>query len=127
MQKKKLIFVCRLGVLLTAGALVCAQVLLRNLSTLLSFDATFSAIFAQISTAVMDSPMLLILALSLGVATALYPLWQRNRLRFLAGFIGLLSWLILFLLAVLLTRVNGIRFCDVLFSLVDVLQKGGLS
>jgi hypothetical protein len=38
-----------------------------------------------------------------------------------------LLWLFMALAVLLLTRVNGIRFGDVLFSLLDVLGKGGLS
>ena len=46
--------------------------------------------------------------------------------RFAAALCGLGFGVLLFLFNVLLTRVNGIRFCDVLFSLLDVLEKGGL-
>lgn len=126
MQKKKLLSICCLSAALTVGALLCAQILLRNLSGLLYFDETFSAIFAQIAMAPMDSPALLVLALAVGAAALLYHLWQKKRLRFVAALLGGFLWLAMFLVAVFLTRVNSIRFCDVLFSLLDVLQKGGL-
>ena len=126
MQKKTILSVAGLSLALTAAAVLCAQVLLRNLSALLSFDETFSAIFAQIATADMTSPVLLMAALSVGMAMLLCHLWRKKRLRFVAVLAGVLLWLVLYLLAVLLTRVNGVRFCDVLFSLLDVLQKGGL-
>lgn len=126
MQKNKLLRVCAIGGALTAGAVLCARLLLRNLSWLLSFDETFSAIFAQIATAAMDAPIVLLFALAAGVAALLGYLWQKKSRRFAPVLLGVLAWLVLFVLAVLLTRVNGIRFCDVLFSLLDVLQKGGL-
>ena len=126
MQKKTLRSVCYLSAALTAGAALCAQLLLRNLSLLLSFDETFSAIFAQIATAAMDAPVLLLLVPAVGAAVLLHRLWQKRSWRVLAVLLGVIVWLLLFLLAVLLTRVNGIRFGDVLFSLLDVLQKGGL-
>lgn len=126
MQNKTILPIAGLSLALTAIAVLCAQILLRNLSALLAFDETFSAIFAQIAIADMKSPVLLVLALSAGAATLLHCLWRRKRLRFVTALFGALLWLLLFLLSVLLTRVNGIRFCDVLFSLLDVLQKGGL-
>lgn len=126
MQKKTILSVAGISMAGNAAAVLCAQVLLRNLSALLSFDETFSAIFAQIATADMTSPALLMAALSVCMAILLHRLWQKKRLRFVAVLTGALLWLLLFFLTVLLTRVNGIRFCDVLFSLLDVLQKGGL-
>lgn len=125
MQKKTILSVVGLSLALTAAAVLCAQVLLRNLSALLAFDETFSAIFAQIATADMESPVLMA-PLSVGMAILLCRLWQKKRLRFVTVLLGALLWLLLFFLTVLLTRVNGIRFCDVLFSLLDVVQKGGL-
>ena len=126
MQKKSIRSVVGLSLALAAAAVLCAQVLLRNLSALLSFDETFSVIFAQIADADMTSPVLLVLMLSAGAAVLLHRLWQIKRMRFAAVLTGALLWLVVYLLAVLLTRVNGIRFCDVLFSLLDVMRKGGL-
>ena len=112
--------------LLAASAVICAQWLLRHLSLLLAFDPTFSAIFAQIQNAPMVSPIVLDLLLAFGGAMLLHRLWQMPKIRVLTAILGVFSWLVLFAANVLLTRVNGIRFVDVLISLVDVLQKGGL-
>lgn len=126
MQQKKWWQIALLAALLAASAAICAQCLLRNLAPLLSFDPTFSAIFAQIQDAPMTSPVLLGLLLAFGAAILLYRLWQKTKMRVLSVILGVSLWLILFLANTLLTRVNGIRFVDVLISLVDVLQKGGL-
>lgn len=104
-------------------AVLCARVLLRCLSFLLLFDPQFSAIFAQIAGAEMKTPLLFMLAAVL-VYLLLSKLGTRYERWALAGRIAL--WPVLTAAALLLTRVNGIRFCDVLFSLLDVLRKGGL-
>lgn len=126
MKQKQWWQIALLAVLLVASAAICAQWLLRNLSLLLTFDPTFSAIFAQIEDAPMFSPILLGLLLAFGAAILLYRLWQKRKARVLSVFLGIFMWLVLFAANILLTRVNGIRFMDVLISLVDVLQKGGL-
>lgn len=104
-------------------AVLCARLLLRGLSFLLFFDPQFSAIFAQIAEAEMRTPLILVL-LAVLVYLLLSKLGTQNARRALAG--RVLLWPILMGATMLLTRVNGIRFCDVLFSLLDVLQKGGL-
>lgn len=126
MEKKKVISICCLSAALAAFGILSAQLLLRNLGLLLSFDETFSAIFLQIADAPMSSPVVVTLLLSLGAAILLHRLWQKKSRRFAAPLCGFGFGLLLFLFNVLLTRVNGIRFCDVLFSLLDVLEKGGL-
>ena len=126
MEKKKVISICCVSAALTVLGVLSAQLLLRSLSLLLSFDETFSAIFAQIADAPMSPPVVLALLLSLGAASLLHRLWQRKSRRFAALLCGLGFEMLLFIFNVLLTRVNDIRFCDVLFSLLDVLEKGGL-
>lgn len=126
MQKKTILSVIGISATLAAVATLCAQLLLRNLSALLSFDETFSAIFAQIADAPMVPPVVLTLLLALGAAVLLEKLWHRKSRRFAAVLLGVCAGLILLAVQILLTRVNDIRFCDVLFSLLDVLQKGGL-
>lgn len=106
-------------------ALLCARLLLRNLGPVLSFDPQFSAIFSQIATAKMTSPVLLLGALALSAEYGIQYLRGRKH-RILATILGIIGFLALFTLSLLLTRVNGIRFVDVLVSLIDVLQKGGL-
>lgn len=126
MQKKTILSVIGISATLAAVATLCAQLLLRNLSALLSFDETFSAIFAQIADAPMVPPVVLTLLSALGAAVLLEKLWHRKSRRFAAVLLGVCAGLILLAVQILLTRVNDIRFCDVLFSLLDVLQKGGL-
>lgn len=125
MEKKKVLSICCVSAALTVLGTLCAQVLLRNLGLLLSFDETFGTIFAQIADAPMWPPVAVTLLLSLGAAILLHRLWQKKPWRFAAALCGLGFGVLLFLFNVLLTRVNGIRFCDVLFSLLDVLEKGG--
>lgn len=101
------------------SAVLTARLLLRNLSLLLYFDTQFSAIFAQIQWAQLYTPVVLIL-----LAAVLFWLVCRRKTGGLV--MGIFLWLVTFGAALLLTRVNGIRFCDVLFSLLDVMKKGGL-
>ena len=110
-----------------ATAALAALFFLRHFGDLLApVDAQFSAIFAQIADAVMRPPLLLLLTLSLLYVWGAGALWCRRR-RKTAVVLGLLCWIILFLLAVYMTRVNNIRFGDVITSLVGMALKGGLS
>jgi hypothetical protein len=122
----------QIGLAAAAAVLVCllcsaaAQLLLRNLYRFLSFDQRFPAIFAQIRTAEMLPPAVLLFlsALAVGLLGALC----RNG-RVAPGVfvpVAVLAALLLPALAVLLTRVNGILFSDVLFSLIRLLSSGVL-
>ena len=102
---------------------LCARLLLQNLYRFLEFDPTFYGIFRQLRGAQIRPPMVLLTLGALGLAWALGRLKERKVLRIL---IVALLWLVMALAVLLLTRVNGIRFGDVLFSLLDVLGKGGL-
>jgi len=106
------------------SAAVCARFLLRNLSLFLSFDSQISAIFAQISCAKMCTSVVWVL---LSALAFLLLLWYctKQKVKFAAIFFSVLLWIIAFVSAMLFTRVNDIRFCDVLFSLLEVLTKGG--
>lgn len=99
------------------SAVLMARMLLRNLFLLLYFAPDFSGIFAQIQAAVLYTPVTLIL-----FAWLLFWLLQRRKGKALSIFL----WIDIFGVTLLLTRVNGIRFCDVLFSLLNVMEKGGL-
>lgn len=104
------------------SVMLCAELLLRNLSLFLQFDPQFSAIFAQIAHGRIGIPVGLLAVL----AVAFWLLLRSGRGMLPKVLTGLLLWLLGFAAALLLTRVNGIRFCDVLFSLLDVMKKGGL-
>lgn len=122
-ERKRLWALCiRAAALAGAGAL-CACLLLQNLYRFLTFDPTFYDIFAQIRNAVIRPPIVVLTLAAVGISCLVDRMRSRKILRI---FVCILLWLLLALAAVLLTRVNGIRFADVLFSLLDVIRKGGL-
>lgn len=125
MQKKEWLRAGLITVFAVLSALICASLLLRNLSFFLQFDPQFSAIFAQISDAQLQIPVLLILLMAI-VFCLLYRLGMQQKKKIVAIICGVLLWIVTLALVLLLTKVNGIRFCDVLFSLLDVMAKGGL-
>lgn len=104
-----------------AAACVAATLTLRGLHLALAFDAQFSAIFAQIAAAPMRPPLLLALALALAAAATTARLGRGWQIA-LAVVGGLLLWL----LCLALTRVNGVYFGDVLRTLIPLLAGGGL-
>lgn len=126
MRKKELHTGILLAAIAAASVVLFSQVLLRNLYLLLSSNDQFFAIFAQIRRAPMWPPLLAVLILSSAVSAMVTLLWRKRRLRFLAVIAGVFSWLLVLGTTIMLTRVNGIRFGDVLFSLLDLMEKGGL-
>lgn len=123
MERKGLRSMCLWAVAFGGLWALCARLLLQNLYRFLEFDPTFYGIFQQLRGAQIRPPMVLLTLGALGLAWALGRLKERKVLRIL---IVALLWLVMALAVLLLTRVNGIRFGDVLFSLLDVLGKGGL-
>ncbi len=122
-ERKRLWALCiRAAALAGAGAL-CARLLLQNLYRFLTFDPTFYDIFAQIRDAAIRPPVAALTLAAVGISCLADRMCGRKILRI---FVCILLWLLLAIVGVLLTRVNGIRFADVLFSLLDVLRKGGL-
>ena len=105
---------------------LAAQLLLRNLWAFLESEPQMQAIFAQISDANMTSPIWLLLILSFAYLFFVLHVCKRRLSRVLAGLLGVLVLLILLCICLLLTRVNGIRFCDILVSLFNAAQKGWL-
>lgn len=126
MRKKELHTGILLAAIVAVSVVLLSQVLLRNLFLLLSFDDQFFAIFAQIRRAPMWPPVLTVLILSSAASAMVTLLWRKRRLRFLAVIAGVFSWLLVLGTTIMLTRVNGIRFGNVLFSLLDLMEKGGL-
>lgn len=110
---------------MTLTATVAARLLLRHISLFLSFDHQFCAIFAQIYDSTLTSPVLLLMAMAFPAAWGLRKLGECKPWRIPVGILWVLLWLILLISALLLTRVNGIRFGDVLVSLLNILRKGG--
>ena len=114
-------------VVLGGGINLLAQLLLRHLYRFLGPETQFGGIFAQLLHQPMDGrPALIVLILGL----YWLPVWsfwpEKPRLRPIFAVLGGLVALAAFVLAVLETRVNGIRFGFVLFSLLELLQKGVL-
>ena len=125
MQKKEWFRSSLIAAFAMMSAVICARLLLRNLSSFLQFDPQFSAIFAQISDAHLYTPIGLMLLTTTGYLM-LYRLRMKHKWKAVSVLCGMLLWVFTILSAVLLTKVNGIRFCDVLFSLLDVMAKGVL-
>ena len=112
---------------MTVSLVLVAQVVLRNLYRFLTFDQQFYAIFAQIQSARMRSPVVFLLAATFLFSLLAIRLWERSRGgRIAAVLLGIPVWVLLVAVAVYATTVNDILFGDVLLSLLDVLQKGGL-
>lgn len=112
---------------LTLTTSVAAWLLLRNISVFLIFDPTFEAIFAQLSDAAVTPPWLLTLLLSFAYCLPAARFADRSRGRLLGAVaLGVLVWVALLVVSLLLSTVNTILFADVLFSLLDILLKGGL-
>jgi hypothetical protein len=123
MDRKGLRSICLWAVAFGALCALCARLLLQNLYRFLEFDPTFYEIFQQLRGAEIRPPVVLLTLGALGLAWVLGRLKARKFLRIP---VVTLLWLFMALAVLLLTRVNGIRFGDVLFSLLDVLGKGGL-
>ena len=105
---------------------VAAQLAIRNIWVFLDSEPQFQQIFAQIRHGSYYTPAWLILLLAGGFA---YPVCKYCRKWYaiaLAVLGGILVCALLTAIAMLTTKVNGILFGDVLFSLLDVLSKGGL-
>lgn len=103
-----------------------AQLLLRNIAAFLTSEPQLQAIFAQISTAQMSSPVLLTGLVSFLYWFAVCKFCKKKVSRIFAALGGLFLWLLLWIVSVVLTRINGIRFWDVLTSLLAAAQKGWL-
>ncbi len=102
---------------------VAAIWLLCHLPGWVEMDETFTAIFSQLEDARVLPPWLLLLTLSATSALGLKTLSRHHQT--VAVLLGIFVFLLLSVLAVLLSTVNGILVADVLFSLINVLLKGG--
>ena len=114
-----------LGLLFCLTVTVAVRLLLHNLFLFLS-SPTLRDIFAQLRTASLRSPVLLLLLIAFLYWLPVCRHCRRTYSRILAAVGGLLIWLLLVALGAALTRVNGIRFGDVLLSLLDAAKKGWL-
>ncbi len=103
--------------LLTLLCALAAQGMLRHLHRLPLLGEGFSAIFAQIEHAPMHTPLLPVFLLCAGQVLLFR---RKGWLRILAILLGLP----LLLIALLITRVNGIFFFDVVRTLIPALMGG---
>lgn len=111
-----------LAAVIGVTSMLMARLLIRHLYIFLSAEPQFSAIFAQLRTASMGTPLWL-LAPAYAVS---YPAVKLRRVCAPASVIlCVVLWLALLLGALYFTAVNGVLFGDVVVSLLDVLQKGG--
>ena len=124
-QKQK--WICGLAAVLCYGAIaVAAQLLLRNLYLFLPADTAFPAIFAQIQTARMYTPVIPFLLAGYLVSLLLCRV-LKARFGWLAAVVLIPVILVVMVVCgVFFTKVNHIRFGDVLLSLLEMLEKGGL-
>ena len=111
---------------LTAAAVILAQLLLRNFSLFLSFDPMFSRIFSQLRYGDMDTKAVLLCAAAYAFSLVMISLRERKRRRLMFAVGMAVFFLVLTVAAMLLTCVNGVLFGDIVVSLLDVLRKGGL-
>lgn len=140
MKQKRQILICISGIVMAILIWIAVIGLIRNLGPLISllgplFDLKsayveqFSSIFAQLSAASIDLPIPLIILF--GFCFFLLLRYIRNPRNPAARWTLIcLVTILLFLVAVitvlLLTEVNGIRFANVLISLLQVLSAGTL-
>lgn len=129
MKRKRLAAALLSGALVSLTVCFCAALFLRfsgNLITLLGpvFGAAkkdvtqFAKIFGQLRTASPELPV--VPSLLLGTAASCFVAYLRTRKRILSVLVGILLLLLLFIIALLLTKVNGIRFLYVLLSLLTL-------
>ncbi len=108
---------------------VISHLILRNFYRFLEFDQQFYLIFKQISSSdtQISTPLVPSFFILFILFFALTLLWQKGKAwRVLAVFSGTFFVLVLFVASILLTRVNGIMFLDVVLSLVPLLVSGAL-
>lgn len=103
-----------------------AQFLIRNLYQFLPQESVFPAIFAQLQAASIHTPVFFFLIPAYLCCLGGVLLWRKKLWRIpvvLGGvvLIGLFSALCAYF-----STVNGVRFGDILLSLLNVLEKGGL-
>lgn len=122
--QNKCLRVLLMTAMLGVSAMGAAALFVRYIYVFLASEPAFCAIFSQLRTAQLRGPFWLF------VPTAALCAWMlrlyQNGKRLGAVLLGIGCWMLLLLCAVFFMRVNGILFGDVLISLLEVLQKGGL-
>ena len=115
--------------------ILAAALLLRNLGSIISrivpSDENAKFDFGRIFDQLRDARLALHFALPLAFAVLFFVLivfvFKGIKSKILGGFVSVLTFVILFILSVasalLLTSVNGIRFCDLLSKLIPLIDK----
>lgn len=125
-EKKRQLYCCLAAVLCYLLLAVAAQLLLRNLYRFLPSDTAFPAIFFQLRTAAMYTPVLPFV-LAGYLSCLLLSRIAKGRLGWLAAMVLIPVFLVALIAgAVFFTKVNDVRFGDILLSLLEMLEKGGL-
>ncbi len=107
----------------TILASVVGQAFLRNFYRLLSFDEMFSGIFSQITDVKMTSPIIILLVIAL---LGVFAVIKLRKHKVLATLAVIVLTVVLFIVAILFTKVNGILFGDVVRTLVPLLESGAI-
>lgn len=120
----------RIGIALVGAffTVLCATLVLRNLGMIVGLllgsggDIDFARIFTQIKDASI-TPHVILPLLCFGGFSMLYAKRQPQSVGRIVGcaFVGVLCFFVAFVSALLLTRVNGIRFIHLLKALIPML------
>ena len=124
--KRRIWITAALVVVMGLSASLAAGLLIRNIWVFLDSEPQFQQIFAHIRTASITSPGWLAMILAYAFAYPVCKYCRRWHTIVLSVLGGIVVWVLLVAVTMLTTKVNGIFFGDVLFSLLDVLGKGGL-
>lgn len=130
MKRKRLAAAFLSGALVSLAVCFCAALFLRFSGCLIALlgpvfgapekDVTqFAKIFGQLRTVSPELPVFP--TLLLGTAASCFVASLRTKKRILSVPVGILLFLLLFIIALLLARVNGIRFLHVLLSLLTLI------
>lgn len=112
--------------LLCLSTSMLAQFLIRNLYQLLPQDSVFPAIFAQLRAATIHTPVFFFLIPAYLCCLAGVQLWHKRAWRIPVVLGGVVLAVLFCALCAFFSTVNGVRFGDILLSLLNVLEKGGL-
>lgn len=124
--KRRIWITAALVVGMGISATVAAELLIRNIWAFLDSEPQFQQIFAQIQTASISGPAWLAMILAYAFAYPVGKYCRKWHTILIAALGGIVVWVLLVVVTMLTTKVNDILFGDVLFSLLDVLGKGGL-
>ena len=132
---RKILPIALLSVAIFVLPMLIAALLIRNLGSIIAiflqsdenakFD--FALIFEQLRDAKLSLHWLLPLIFSVMLFCILFLALRKGKSKLMAVIISIFAFIILFLFAIvsslMLTSVNGIRFCDLLSKLIPIIDK----